>query len=197
MFGSSGSARVSDLMSKLSIKKAAAEFDTLSEEERRALRISRFHAQPPPTPSSSSHEPRPRLAHPGGPLATNKAAALAKFLKRKLNEPGGAASLDPALVERAVDNAKATALAGQEAAASSKVARVRHVDTFSDSDEDDVAQSRGNLRIDVQFKNRKTNKPKKNDFWCPNSKAIQNGHSTSIEKKKKKKKKNGKKKRQG
>jgi hypothetical protein len=45
-------------------------------------------------------------------LATNKAAALAKFLKRKLNEPGGAASLDPALVERAVDNAKATALAG-------------------------------------------------------------------------------------
>ena len=53
-----------------------------------------------------------RLAHPGGPLATNKAAALAKFLKRKLNEPGGAASLDPALVERAVDNAKATALAG-------------------------------------------------------------------------------------
>lgn len=45
-------------------------------------------------------------------MATNKAAALAKFLKRKLNEPGGAASLDPALVERAVDNAKATALAG-------------------------------------------------------------------------------------
>lgn len=46
-------------------------------------------------------------------MATNKAAALAKFLKRKLNEPGGAASLDPALVERAVDNAKATALAGK------------------------------------------------------------------------------------
>lgn len=63
--------------------------------------------------------------------------------------------------------------------------------------QDDVAQSGGNLRIDVQFKNRKANKPKKNDFWCPNSKAIQNGHSTSIEKKKKKKKKNGKKKRQG
>lgn len=53
-----------------------------------------------------------RLAHPGGPLATNKAAALAKFLKRKLNEPGGAASLDPALVEKAVDSAKATAHAG-------------------------------------------------------------------------------------
>ena len=48
----------------------------------------------------------------------------------------------------------------------------------------------------MQFKNRKTNKPKINDFWCAHSKAIQNGHSTSIEKKKKKKK-NGKKKRQG
>jgi hypothetical protein len=53
-----------------------------------------------------------RLAHPGGALATNKAAALAKFLKRKLNEPGGAATLDPDLVERAVENAKATAIAG-------------------------------------------------------------------------------------
>jgi len=53
-----------------------------------------------------------RLAHPGGALATNKAAALAKFLQRKLNEPGGAATLDPDLVERAVENAKATAIAG-------------------------------------------------------------------------------------
>lgn len=48
----------------------------------------------------------------------------------------------------------------------------------------------------MQFKNRKTNKSKKNDFWFANSKAIKNGHSTSVEKKKKKKK-NGKKKRQG
>ncbi len=53
-----------------------------------------------------------RLAHPGGPLATNKAVALGKFLKRKLSEPGGAASLDPALVEQAVNNAKATVEAG-------------------------------------------------------------------------------------
>lgn len=45
-------------------------------------------------------------------MATNKAAALAKFLKRKLSEPGGAATLDPDLVERAVENAKATAIAG-------------------------------------------------------------------------------------
>lgn len=65
------------------------------------------------------------MAHPGGPLATNKAAALAKFLRRKLAEDG-AASLDPALVERAVENAKGRSVA---------VAKVRLVDSFSDSDE--------------------------------------------------------------
>lgn len=58
-------------------------------------------------------------------MATNKAAALAKFLKRKLAEDG-AASLDPALVERAVENAKGHSVA---------VANVRHVDSFSDTDE--------------------------------------------------------------
>ena len=47
-----------------------------------------------------------RQAHPGGPLKTNKAAALAKFLKRKLQEPNGLASVDPKLVELAVKNAK-------------------------------------------------------------------------------------------
>lgn len=55
-----------------------------------------------------------RLAHPGGALATNKAAALAKFLKRKLEEPGGAATLNPSLVERAVQNAKITTRSGTQ-----------------------------------------------------------------------------------
>ena len=49
-----------------------------------------------------------RLAHPGGPLTTNKAAALAKFLERKLHEPGGLASINPDLLELAVKNAKDT-----------------------------------------------------------------------------------------
>ncbi|KAH7513332.1 hypothetical protein FEM48_Zijuj12G0188900 [Ziziphus jujuba var. spinosa] len=49
-----------------------------------------------------------RLAHPGGPLTTNKAAALAKFLERKLQEPNGLASLNPDLIELAVNNAKNT-----------------------------------------------------------------------------------------
>lgn len=49
-----------------------------------------------------------RLAHPGGPMKTNKAAALAKFLERKLQEPNGLASVDLKLVELAVKNAKQT-----------------------------------------------------------------------------------------
>ncbi|KAE9445694.1 hypothetical protein C3L33_22408, partial [Rhododendron williamsianum] len=48
------------------------------------------------------------LAHPGGPLTTNKAAALAKFLERKLQDPNGLDSLKPELLELAVKNAKAT-----------------------------------------------------------------------------------------
>lgn len=47
-----------------------------------------------------------RLAHPGGAIKTNKAAALAKFLERKLQDPQGLASLNPDLIERAVKNAK-------------------------------------------------------------------------------------------
>ncbi|XP_024396467.1 uncharacterized protein [Physcomitrium patens] len=147
------------LMSKVSIKKAAAELDELSEEERRALRISRFHAeQLQPRASTSSNQPQPRLAHPGGALATNKAAALAKFLKRKLNEPGGVAALDPELVERAVENAKATVIPGQQPAAC-KGLKIRHVDTFSDSDEEEVL--RRQLNAEQQHKrNSKTKKSK-------------------------------------
>lgn len=51
---------------------------------------------------------RVRFAHPGGPLKTNKAAALAKFLERKLQEPGGLTSINPDLLELAVKNAKDT-----------------------------------------------------------------------------------------
>ena len=52
-----------------------------------------------------------RLAHPGGPLATNKAAALAKFLERKLKDPNGLASINPDILELAVNNAKETVYA--------------------------------------------------------------------------------------
>ena len=49
-----------------------------------------------------------RLAHPGGPLKTNKGAALAKFLERKLQDPNALASINPQLLELAVQNAKET-----------------------------------------------------------------------------------------
>ncbi|CAL5415761.1 unnamed protein product [Camellia sinensis] len=63
------------------------------------------------------------LPHPGGPLTTNKAAALVKFLERKLQEPNGLASIKPKLVERAVKNAKDIVNARRI---------VRHVDSFGD-----------------------------------------------------------------
>ncbi|MED6213196.1 hypothetical protein PIB30_090946 [Stylosanthes scabra] len=84
----------------------AKEIESLTEDERRALRGSKF-APLPSLPRSSSHS-QPRLAHPGGPLATNKAAALAKFLERKLKEPNGLDSINPDLLEVAVNNAKKT-----------------------------------------------------------------------------------------
>lgn len=160
-------------MSKVSINKAAAELEELTEEERRALRISRFHAEQlcPRAPSSSS-EARPRLAHPGGALATNKAAALAKFLKRKLNEPGGAATLDPDLVERAVANAKATAIAGQQPAASSEAAiKIRHVDRFSDSDEEGFEDAEPHVQVKKgKKKSKSVNAPVKSNRSDKNSK---------------------------
>ncbi|CAM6089042.1 unnamed protein product [Calypogeia fissa] len=113
--------------SRVSLSAVTQELESLTDEERAALRASRFHSAPAP----KSPERRCRLAHPGGPLATNKAAALAKFLKRKLAQDG-AASLDPALVERAVENAKGRSVA---------VAKVRHVDSFSDSDENQANRS--------------------------------------------------------
>lgn len=177
-------------MSKVSINKAAAELEELTEEERRALRISRFHAeQLHPRAPSSSNEARPRLAHPGGALATNKAAALAKFLKRKLNEPGGAATLDPDLVERAVENAKATAIAGQQPAASSKAAKIRHVDSFSDSDEEGVAQRELNAEHVRTKHKKKKNKSLKSDSRIA---PAQIGKSSRKKKKTKKEKKNKK-----
>ncbi|GMP45029.1 hypothetical protein CsSME_00013713 [Camellia sinensis var. sinensis] len=56
----------------------------LTDEERRALRGCKFAPLPPFVSFPSRSKPKPRLPHPDGPLTTNKAAALAKFLERKL-----------------------------------------------------------------------------------------------------------------
>uniref|UniRef100_A0A7N0T2N4 Uncharacterized protein n=1 Tax=Kalanchoe fedtschenkoi TaxID=63787 RepID=A0A7N0T2N4_KALFE len=102
------------------------ELDQLAEEDRKALRGSKF--APLPSLSSTSRPPQPRLAHPGGPLRTNKAAALAKFLERKLQDPNGLASLNPDLIELAVKNAKETVKASSSG--SGKV--IQHVTSFDD-----------------------------------------------------------------
>ncbi|RZC51935.1 hypothetical protein C5167_020367 [Papaver somniferum] len=115
------------------------DLDGLTEDERKALRGSKFAPLPPPP--KSSLKTQPRLAHPGGPIATNKAAALAKFLERKLQDPDGLASINPALIERAVKNAKDTVKASNHAflllshgGSSSSGYVIRHVSSFGDSE---------------------------------------------------------------
>ncbi|XP_010243550.1 PREDICTED: uncharacterized protein LOC104587582 [Nelumbo nucifera] len=103
----------------------------LTDEDRRALRGSKFAPLPLPPPPSRI---QPRLAHPGGPLKTNKAAALAKFLERKLQEPGGLASINPDLLELAVKNAKDTINAS---GTSNSGRTIRHVTSFAESEDFD------------------------------------------------------------
>ncbi|PKU66986.1 uncharacterized protein LOC110102404 isoform X2 [Dendrobium catenatum] len=100
------------------------------EDERRALRGSKFAPLP-----SLPLRTLPRLAHPNGPIATNKAAALAKFLERKLHQSGGLNSIDPKLLELAVKNAKETVNASNVGASSSGRV-VRHVSSFGDTSEE-------------------------------------------------------------
>lgn len=129
------------------------EIETLTEDERRALRGSKF--APLPRPSNS----QPRLAHPGGPLATNKAAALAKFLERKLKEPNGLASINPDILELAVNNAKQTV----SASGTSNTKRcIRHVDSFGDSDSKDSSEEEQNdSELKESQKKKKKEKKKK------------------------------------
>lgn len=58
-------------------------------------------------------------------MTTNKAVALAKFLERKLQEPGGLDSVKPELIELAVKNAKETVNASEYS--KSNVSFVEHV----------------------------------------------------------------------
>lgn len=46
-------------------------------------------------------------------MKTNKAAALAKFLERKLQDPNGLSSIDPDLIELAVKNARDTVISSE------------------------------------------------------------------------------------
>ncbi|XP_057958846.1 uncharacterized protein LOC131151603 [Malania oleifera] len=127
----------------------------LTEDERRALRGSKFAPLPAPPPSSRF---QPKQAHPGGPVTTNKAAALAKFLERKLQDPSGLASLNPDLIELAVKNAKQSV---KSCGASNSGRTVRHVTSFSDTE--DLSQgTMENHEPERQNKKKKKKKDKKN-----------------------------------
>ncbi|KAJ4722215.1 E3 ubiquitin-protein ligase [Melia azedarach] len=128
--------------------------EELSEEEKKALRGSKFAPLPSLPPSSSRSQPR--LAHPGGPLTTNKAAALAKFLERKLKDPEGLSSINPDLLELAVKNAKDTVISS----GCSKSGRViRHVTSFGDS-QDSLEEVEAGNSEPKELKKKKTKKKK-------------------------------------
>ncbi|KAJ0977690.1 hypothetical protein J5N97_013164 [Dioscorea zingiberensis] len=126
--------------------------EQLSEEDRRALRGSKFAPLAAPAPPARS---LPRLAHPGGPMTTNKAAALAKFLERKLQQPDGLSSIDPDLLELAVKNAKETVKASNGGGASTSGVKVRHVASFGDAEYQDSEED------DVRIEQKKAKKKKK------------------------------------
>nr|XP_018675875.1 PREDICTED: uncharacterized protein LOC103970492 isoform X1 [Musa acuminata subsp. malaccensis] len=147
---------------------------SLAEDERHALRASKF--APLPLPPSSSSRSQPRLAHPSGPMTTNKAAALAKFLERKLQHPDGLNSLDPNLVELAVKNAKETVVAGK-GMSSTLGSKIRHVASFEDSVEMHKLQ---NLEEDDDKEEEKQQKKRKKK-----TKATQSSKAHKTAKRKK------------
>ncbi|KAM7278790.1 hypothetical protein ACFE04_005924 [Oxalis oulophora] len=156
----------------------------LSEEEKKALRGSKFAPLPPP-PSSRPHQPR--LAHPGGPLTTNKGAALAKFLQRKLQDPNGLSSINPDLVERAVKNAKDSISAASSGGPSSSCRLIKHVTSFDDPE---YCSEEENLKADKKRKNNEKNKSKKKknkDKKKNNKLKVEDVGSTQLNKPKKKK----------
>ncbi|XP_022138293.1 uncharacterized protein LOC111009505 [Momordica charantia] len=146
--------------------------EDLSEEERRALRGSKF-APLPPSRSLS------RLPHPGGPIKTNKAAALAKFLHRKLHQdPHGFSSIDPNILDLAVRNAKATLL-------SSGTSTIRHVDTFDDPE--GSFDEGGAMNSDPKKQKKKDKKKKKKNNKNKRQKIVEDSECGIAKRPKEKK----------
>ncbi|CAN6468180.1 unnamed protein product [Victoria cruziana] len=145
------------------MKRGTKDAESLTEEERRALRGSRFSSSLPPPAANSI---KPRMAHPGGPVATNKAAALAKFLERKLQEPGGLTSIDPSLVESAVRHAKDTLKASCSSKSDHKI---KHVTSFADDGEG----SGKSEDVDI---GKKKKKKRKQEEHCKRTKKKKKKH---------------------
>lgn len=150
----------------------------LTEEEKKALRGSKFAPLPAAPPPFRS---QPRQAHPGGPIKTNKAAALAKFLERKLHQdPNGLSSVDPKLVELAVKDAK-RALSSCGSSGSGRT--IHHVDSFGDS-EDSAGENAENAAAPKKQKKAKRKWRKRNK----KQKLLEDSVKPKLEKPKKKKK---------
>ncbi|KAL5983869.1 hypothetical protein ACLOJK_017965 [Asimina triloba] len=161
----------------------------LTEDDWRALRGSKF------APLPTSYASRPRLAHPGGPLTTNKAAALAKFLQRKLKQPGGLSSIDPQLLELAVNNAKDNLRAASAAdGTSSSGTVVRHVDSFGSSSEDSSEEEDDNHKNAGRVTRGKHKKNKKRKKDSGREEEDYRSGERKKRKKHKKEKKTGRKK---
>ncbi|KAF7813667.1 nucleolar protein 58-like [Senna tora] len=158
------------------------DIETLSEDERRALRGSKFAPLPSLSRPSQSHQPR--LAHPGGPLTTNKAAALAKFLERKLKEPNGLESINPDLLELAVNNAKQTVYA--TSSTSNPGRSIRHVDSFGDSNTEDAIEDEKNELSGVQECKKRKKKKKKEKKKIKKQKKVEDPGFSVVKKPKKK-----------
>ncbi|TYI38854.1 hypothetical protein ES332_A02G057800v1 [Gossypium tomentosum] len=159
--------------------------EELSEEERKALRGSKFAPLPPPSLS------KPRLAHPGGPLTTNKAAALAKFLERKLQDPNGFLSVKWTLncldVDLVLFVFVLVVFMGREAVggASSSGTRVRHVDSFGDS-EDSLEEAKSGIPEPKKDTNKNKNRNKKNKKKKNKMKKVVEDHECTLKRPKKK-----------
>ncbi|XP_033137444.1 uncharacterized protein LOC103846208 isoform X1 [Brassica rapa] len=134
--------------------------EELTEDEKRALRGSKFAPLTSLPSSSRSQLPSSDfhvLAHPGGPMKTNKAAALAKFLERKLQDPNVLSSIDPDLIELAVKNSRHII----SSRTSSSGRRIQHVVSFVDvevSSDDDKIE---NTKLSKKKKKKKKKKNKK------------------------------------
>ncbi|KAI5080561.1 hypothetical protein GOP47_0003744 [Adiantum capillus-veneris] len=163
-------------MRNINLGDASTQLETLSEDERRALRGSKF--APLPVHANKKVTAEPRIPHPGGPVTTNKAAALAKFLQRKLETSSGSLSLDPVLVEAAVENAKAN-LHG----ISTSSVKVQHVETFSDSDKEVEEERRVDTKVVQSNGNKKKRKKKKK--WKQTTKVGNATEKAPLKKKKK------------
>lgn len=176
------SAERSEVKSKNGGLEMVREREELSEEEKRALRGSKFAPLPSLATSSSRSQPS-RLAHPGGPLTTNKAAALAKFLDRKLKEPDGLSSINPDILELAVKNAKDTVFSS----GSSNSGRIiRHVNSFGDSEDSFKELEVGNSEPKELEKTSKKKKKNKKIKKGKKQQSVKDGESAMLKRPKKK-----------